>query len=219
MSERREPAPAAVALLAAAAFGAACFTHEVLGHAGACLLEGGVVTRLTSVYFHCRGGGVPVDLAGPGANGMAGMLAAGALRARRWGPRARVGLALAAAFDLFWVAGCLLASAIAATSDFILAARLAASVIDAAEIVARALLCVAGIAVGMLTCRMLSRQSLAPGTLRLAYGAAGLTACGLALCFGGPVAPALREAALESFGAMAWLWCVPAARARSHAAW
>lgn len=212
-----EPSPTAVALLAATAFGVACFTHEVLGHAGACLLESGVVTRLTSVYFHCRGGGVPVDLAGPGANVVAGMLAFGALRAWRWRPGVRASLAFIAAFNLFWVAGCLLGSAIAATGDFALAARLTAHGSSAAEILARALLCASGIAIGMLTCRGLSRQSLSPRTLRLAYGVAGITSCGVMLCFAGPIVPGLREAALESFGAMAWLLFVPAARSPDHA--
>lgn len=188
-----------VAVLAALAFSATCFTHEVLGHGAACLAGGGSVTRLTSVYFACRDGGLLADLGGPGAN--LALAAVGATLLRGRGAIRGSGLALLCAFNVFWVAGCLLASAVAMRSDFAYAARL----LGPGEVPARVLFGACGIGLGMLACRLLARHHWTRRALWLAYGVAGIVACGAALCFAGPVLPALREAALEGFGAMAWL--------------
>jgi hypothetical protein len=192
----------AVATLAALVFLIACFTHEVLGHGVACVAGGGVVTRLTSVYFACRGGGVLADLGGPGANLVLAGVSLALLRGR--GAIVGGGLALLCACNVFWVAGCLVESAVAMRSDFAYAAH----VLGPGEAPARVLCGVAGIGLGLQACRLLARRHWPRRALWLAYGAAGTVACGVALCFAGPALPALHEAALEGFGAMAWLLLV-----------
>ncbi len=107
-----------VAAIAALAFIVACSSHEVLGHGAACLSEGGRITLLTSVYFHCENAGVTTDLAGPSANLLLGSGAYVLLEKRDWSSNVRHVLVLTLAFNLFWLAGCMIVSAAANKSDF-----------------------------------------------------------------------------------------------------
>jgi hypothetical protein len=193
-----------VAACAALAFTSACMAHEVLGHAGACLAGGGTVTTMTSSLFACSPGLLLADLGGPCANLVVAAACLLSLRGRRPGSIARLLLVLAAAFNLWWLAGCLLKSAVATHGDFAYAARLAGG----AQAPLRTLFGLAGFGLGVATCRMLGRQQLTREALWLAYGVAGAAACVSALSAIGPIGPALREAALESFGGMAWLGLV-----------
>lgn len=189
----------------AIAFAGACVSHEVVGHGAACLAEGGAIARLSSVYFHCTGGGLVADFGGPAGNVLAGVVCMGALRSRSWTAAVRVGLVLGLAFNILWLAGCLLWSSAAGQSDFALAARL----FGPGEVVARVVFAAAGVALALFACRVVVRQGLPRPVVRLAYVAAGSISCASALFYAGPVLPALREAALEGFGAMAWLLFVP----------
>ena len=197
----------------ALAFVAACVAHEVVGHGGACLLGGGTIDRLSSVYFHCSGADLPADLGGPVASAVLGLAALALLRRGQRGAAARAFLAFSFAINLLWVVGCLLWSSLAAQSDFAYAARL----LGRWETAGRIVLGVAGIGLGVFTCRVLARQRLPRQALRTGYVTAGLVSCIAALLYAGPVLPALREAFLEGFGALAWLLFVPGVGASSHA--
>jgi hypothetical protein len=193
-----------MAACAALAITSACVVHEALGHPGACLAGGGTVTTMTSSLFACSPGLLLADLGGPGANLLMAVAGVLLLRGRRPGSIARLVFVLAAAFNVLWLAGCLLESAVAARGDFAYAARLAGG----AQAPLRTMFGLAGVGLGVATCRMLGRQQLTRKALWLAYGVAGAAVCASALFNANSVAPALREAALESFGAMAWLLLV-----------
>jgi hypothetical protein len=186
------------------AFTVACFAHEVAGHAGACLAGGGAVAHVTSALFACRPGLLLADLGGPFANLLLAAASLSLLRARRPGTATHLVLLLVAAFDVFWLAGCLIEGAALVRGDFAYAVRLS----GAAQLPVRAGFGIVGVGVALAMCRLLGRQGVAPGTLRLAYWVAGTVACASALFATGPIGPALRETGLESFGAMAWLWVV-----------
>ncbi|WP_051378725.1 hypothetical protein [Derxia gummosa] len=192
-----------VAVIAVLAFALACAAHELLGHGAACAASGGTIVELNSVRFRCAGGGLAADLGGPLANAWVGLGGLGLLRVRRWSPAATLALELGVAFNLLWIAGCLLWSAIAGRSDFAFAIRMAA---DGAP-GARGLLALAGVMLGRFTLR---RLTLSRAMARLAWLAAGTACCVSVLLCAGPLLPLLREAALEGFGAMAWLLFVPA---------
>lgn len=193
--------PVDVAACAALAFTGACVAHEVLGHGGACLVGGGAVMTLTSSLFACSPGLLLADLGGPAANLLMAAACVPLLRGRPPGSLARLVFVLATAFSVLWLAGCLLESAVAARGDFAYAVRLAGD----AQVPLRTMFGLTGLGLGVATCRMLGRQQLTREALWLAYGVAGAAACMSALFIVEPVGPALREAALESFGAMAWL--------------
>lgn len=65
-----------------------------------------------------------------------------------------------------------------------------------------------GACVGALACRQLGQQPIARSTYWLGYAVAAIAACGSALASGPLIEPAMREAALESLAAMAWLWLI-----------
>lgn len=111
--------PAMPALIGLLAYASADVVHHVLGHAGACLALGGRLSSLTSIHVTCTVTGTAVDLAGPLANLLAGVVAAVAARAyRQASSPARLFLALAAAFNLFWFALQLVFSAASRTDDW-----------------------------------------------------------------------------------------------------
>jgi hypothetical protein len=193
-----------VAASAVLAFVAACFAHEVAGHAAACLIGGGTVVQVSSSIFACRPGTLLADLGGPCANFVLGLASLILLRGRRRGTALHLVLALSVAFNMFWVSGELLMSALVARDDFAYAAR----IFCVAQIPVRGIFGALGIALVVRTCRLMGKQDLPRSALRLAYCVAGAAVCASAIFAAGPIGPALREAALESFGAMAWLWCV-----------
>ncbi len=100
------------------------FTHEGLGHGGACLALGGRIQLLTSSLFHCGRTSPLIDMAGPAANLLLGAaaLALGAMAApRRTG--LRLFLILVAAFSLFWDGGYLVQAMLIRDGDSYFAAR------------------------------------------------------------------------------------------------
>ena len=96
-----------------------CAAHEVVGHGGMCIIAGGHINLLSSVYFRSTGGGALTDAAGPLMNLIVG---AGCwFLLRRWTAPPilwRLFLVLAMAFNLFWGAGCFILSAVTNTGDW-----------------------------------------------------------------------------------------------------
>jgi hypothetical protein len=193
-----------VAASALFAFVGACIAHEVVGHSGACLIGGGIVAQVSSSLFKCDPGTLISDLGGPGANLIAGLISLIGLRGRRRGTALHLVLAFSAAFNMFWLAGELIISAVLARDDFAYAARS----FGAARYFVRAIFGAGGISLAIMTCRLLAHQGLSRNMLRLAYCVVGTAVCLSAGLHASPIGPALREAAFESFGGMAWLLCV-----------
>jgi hypothetical protein len=107
---------ATVVALGLLAYASADVAHHVFGHGGACLTLGGHIRSLSSVYVDCSLRGANIDLAGPLANLLIGLLAAAlGVRARE---RARLFWALVAGFNLFWCTGQLIYGALTVKDDF-----------------------------------------------------------------------------------------------------
>jgi hypothetical protein len=197
--------------IAALTFITACFFHEVLGHGGACLLGGGQITLLTSVYFHCDIGSVITDLGGPFANLLLGLAAYALLEWRNWSANLRQILVLTIAFNFFWFAGCILESAVVDKSDF---AYFLHTLNITPSWLGNLTLGIVGLLVYWFSMKIISKHAYQRSSLVISYVVAGLVSCGAALFFMGSVVPALREAALESFGSAAGLLLI--ARKKSH---
>lgn len=189
--------------IAVLAFIAACVAHEAIGHGGMCIATGAHVTLLTSVYFHCSNGGPLTDAAGPVMNLMVG--AACWLWLKSWStpsPQWRVFLVLTMALNLLWGAGYFVYSAVTDSGDLAFVLRDLALQPHSLWL---SLMGVLGVCLYYGSVRLVASQ-LPPGIpLLTAYLAAGGVSCIAALFFSGPVLPALRDAAFESFGAASGL--------------
>ncbi len=196
------------AALSAIAFVTACTAHEAIGHGGMCLANGGHVTLLTSVYFHCSNGGPLIDAAGPTANLVVGAICWWLARARAASPAVRLLLVLTMAFNLFWGAGYFIFSAATNSGDW-------AFVLRQLELepswLWRSLMGALGVVIYAISLRAIVRSWPAGVSYGVAYFAAGVVACCAALFYAGPTLPAVREAAQESFLAAIGL-LVPAFR-------
>jgi hypothetical protein len=107
---------AAIGLLA---YASADIGHHVFGHGAACLLLGGRIISLTSVFVNCSLRGTTIDLAGPFANLVIGVLALVAVRMAARAPvTARLFCILVAAFNLLWFALQLVHSAAKRVDDW-----------------------------------------------------------------------------------------------------
>lgn len=108
---------------------AACIVttdHEAIGHGSACLLLGGRIKLLTSVYFDCAGSRASVAACGPLGNLIGATLAWLALKILPAGrPRLRLLLLLVMAMEFFWEAGYMLYSMALGEGDYAIAARAA----------------------------------------------------------------------------------------------
>ena len=115
------PTVGAVALIAMCLV---TFSHEGLGHGGACLASGGHVELLSSSLFRCDRPSPIIDAAGPLTNLLVG-LAALALRLRVPVERAglRLFLILVTAFSLFWEGGYLVQAMLLRDGDLYFALR------------------------------------------------------------------------------------------------
>jgi hypothetical protein len=168
--------------IAALAFITACVAHEVAGHAAACLMLGGHVTLLTSVYFRGVGAGPLVDAAGPLMNLAAGLACLAAARTRPEGSPSRLFFGLAMIINLSWCAGCFLESAVTGHGDWgYVLSRLG------------------------LEPRWLWRIGLGAAAAVLysvveSYFVAAAVCCASVLFYSGPLGHALREAVIEGFG-------------------
>jgi len=90
----------AVGILAAT-LAAVC--HETLGHGLGCIVVGGRITLLTSIYFRCLGATALTDAAGPLGNFVGGIAAFALLSLRTSGQTTRLFLILFGAFNLLWL--------------------------------------------------------------------------------------------------------------------
>ncbi len=102
------------------AYASADIAHHVLGHGGACLASGGHIRSLSSIYVDCTKLGTVVDLGGPVANLLVGVIALVAVRLRsgKSGEAMTLFLVLAAAFNLFWFFLPLVFSVLSRTDDW-----------------------------------------------------------------------------------------------------
>ncbi len=183
--------------IAAVAFITACVAHEAIGHGGMCLITGGHVTLLTSVYFRSTNGGPLTDAAGPLMNLIVGAACWSFARHRPRTSNSRLFFVLAMAFNLFWGFAYFIFSAATNTGDWAFVLRdLSLEPLWAW----RLLMGVIGAGMYVLSARAVSRQLPPCIPLLWPYLAAGLASCIAALFFTGPVMPALREAAKESLG-------------------
>jgi len=87
----------------AATLAAVC--HETLGHGLGCVVDGGRITLLTSIYVRCAGATALTPAAGPLGNFLAGVAAFAFLALRPTGRAAGLFLVLFGAFNLFWLFG------------------------------------------------------------------------------------------------------------------
>jgi hypothetical protein len=202
-SEEPSSHHATLAALGALAFVTACVTHEAVGHGGVCLATGGRITQLTSVYFQCSLRGPLVASAGPLMNLAVGAILWWVLRRRP--PRsvaARGFLGLAMAFNLLWGSGYFLYSAFSNEGDWSWVLRDLALEPRWAW---RWGIGILGLILYDRSIEWAAARFPARLPLLLPYLTAGALSCLAALCFAGPTLPALRQAALESFGASAGL--------------
>jgi hypothetical protein len=186
---------ATVAAILVIVFILTCTAHEVVGHGGMCKIVGGHINLVSSVYFRSTGGGVLTDAAGPVMNLIVGAICWFILR--RWmAPPIlwRLFLVLAMAFNLFWGAGCFILSAVTNTGDW-------AFVLRQLQLepvwVWRVVIGVIGVFIYRWSIRFLASQLPSGTPLFVPYLATGIFSCFAALFFFGPVAPAVREAALR----------------------
>lgn len=114
---RSDDAPT-IAALGLLAYLAADLAHHVLGHAMACRAVGGAVLSIAATAVSCSKTGAIIDLAGPAASLLTGLMAWMAARAFQSRPTARLFLILVAAFNLFWFEGQLAYSAAFGTDDW-----------------------------------------------------------------------------------------------------
>ena len=183
------------ALLGGLAFTTACVAHEALGHGGACLLKGGKVLLLTSVYFRCVPGLPVVDAAGPLMNLSVAAIAMLALRRLPATGYSRPFAALVVAFNALWGAGYFLFSAITYQGDWAFVLR---DLHVTHPWAWRVLLGVLGAWLYGNALRATSPYLPRGAPLAWAYVAGGAVAIASVLLFSGPTLPALREAAQES---------------------
>ena len=192
-----------VAAIAVLAFIMACVAHEAIGHGGMCIATGAHITLLTSVYSHCSKGGPLTDAAGPAMNLVVGALCWCALRS--WSspsPHWRLLLVFTMAFNLFWGAGYFVFSAITASGDLAFVVRDLALEPRWLWLLFMGAL---GVYLYSRSMRLVANGLPKDTPLLTVYLAAGAVSCMAALFFTGAVLPAVREAALESFGAAAGL--------------
>ena len=187
-----------ISAIAAVAFIVACVAHEAIGHGGMCLAIGGRITLLTSVYFRCTRGGPLTDAAGPLMNLIVGVACWSIARSRSLTSQSQLFFVLAMAFNLFWGGGYFLFSALLNTGDWAFVLReLSLKPLWLWRLSMGAL----GVAIYVGSARAADRYLPTGTPLVLPYLVAGMVSCIAALFFTGPVLPAVREAARESFEA------------------
>ncbi len=211
--------------LGAGAYVIADLIHEVIGHAGMCWLQGGSVSLLTSTYFKCNLNNLMVNIGGPVANILAGILFGLAfITFTRASGRTRLFLLLAMALNLFWGFGGMIYSGLLNVDDWsYLIDRLQPSWLW------RSALVVGGIYLYRTSLRIIAKMMPSIPTsdsgdysgerrrlILIPYLAAGIAAC-IAASFDvmGPLM-AIREAALETFAASAGFLLISGMPAKAH---
>lgn len=108
-----------VAAIGLLAYASADIAHHLFGHGAACLALGGSIISVSSIFVHCTLRGAPIDLAGPSANLVLGLIALLVTRAaRELSASARLFWILTAAFNLLWFSLQLVFSAATRTDDW-----------------------------------------------------------------------------------------------------
>lgn len=195
---------ATLGAIATFAFIIACVAHEVVGHGSMCIIVGGHITLLTSVYSHCSNGGWLTSAAGPlmslavGALFWAILWSALPALSIHW----RLFMVFAMAFNLFWGAGYFVKSAVTNDGDWAFVLR------DLAlqpNWLWRCLMGALGVYLYYRSIQLIAFYLPSGTPLVVPYLVAGAVACLAALFFDGPTLPALREAAQEGFGAVGLL--------------
>ena len=178
--------------------------HEAIGHGGTCILSGGSISLLSSAFFHSNNGNTLVDIGGPIANILAGILSLLLLNSyKNFSVQTRYFLILLMAFNLFWGTGGLIYSGITNKDDWsYLITGLQPSWFW------RTLLVVIGLILYYTTIRIASAKlMLITGDdsgrrkqlILVPYLAAGVSACFAALFDLSGSLPAIKEDALETF--------------------
>ena len=193
----------------------------MLGHAGACLAEGGRVVLLSSIFVDCTLHGSAIDLAGPFANLATGLLALALAYRASAASSARLFFALAAGFNLLWFGLQLAFSAATRTDDFAWPMQ----EFHLSEVSRYGLIAFGGL-LAVLSVRALARpfsvyarpKARARRIVVIAWLTAGIFACATALFDRHPVAAILHHAAPQSFVVSIGLWFLPEPAARTSAA-
>ena len=206
-----------LAAIGLVAYVCADIAHHALGHGVACLALGGQIRSLSSIFVSCSLTGAAIDLAGPFANLVVGLVA---LLASHFTPRARATrlfLVLAAAFNLFWFGLQLSFSAATRTDDW----AWAIEYFHIPEALRYSLVAVGALAY-VFSVRVISvamiRFAHPPGRAMIivvtAWITAGAIACATAAFDHHPAAAILRHAAPQSLLSSVGLLFVPARAAR-----
>lgn len=181
----------------------ATIAHEAVGHGSACLLLGGTITRLTSVYFRCSARSLWVAAGGPLGNLAAFAIAcAGFSLVPTRMARMKLFLLLLAAISIFWFAGYLIYSAVLNDGDFYFVAT---DLLGKPSLPIRAGSAVFGVGLyelGIRVTRSFAGQltqdtACARRLLMQSWLAASLSACIAALAYAPDPLLATRQAALE----------------------
>jgi len=102
LPETQDSLPTVVAI-ALVAYVTADIAHHGFGHGLMCWLQGGQIELLSSVFVRCSRTDLAIDLAGPGANLILGLIAAFTLRfTRRMSVSTELFYILLAGFNLMW---------------------------------------------------------------------------------------------------------------------
>lgn len=204
---------ATVSAIVSLAFIVACVAHEVIGHGGMCIALGSHIRLLTSVYSHCAEGGTPHAAAGPLMSLATGALfwAILARASSRLSVNWRLFVVFAMAFNLLWGAGYFVLSAVVNTGDWALVLR---DLAPEPKWPWRVLMGLLGVYLYYRTLRLVAFYLPPKTPLVFSYLVAGAVACAAALFYTGPTLPALREGALEGFGAAAGLLLIAYLNAR-----
>lgn len=188
--------------IAGLAFITACVAHEAVGHGGMCLTLGGRVRLLSSVYFRSPDAGPLVDAAGPLMNIALGLALVAVLqRAKRLREDWRMFLSLTMSLNLFWGFGYLLFTALTERGDW-------AFLLNSAAPAWRIVMGVTGIVLYLATMKIARPFLPRAMFLFVSYLSIGVVALAVTSLYAhGPVAPALKDAVLESLGVgFGWLW-------------
>jgi len=174
-----------VVAIALVAYVAADIAHHGLGHGLMCWLQSGQIELLTSVFVRCSRTALSIDLAGPIANLILGLIAALALRARsRMSVSSELFFILLAGINLMWFSIQLVFCVLTDSDDWawLLHASNSAPAVRYSLVAAGVLVYV--VAVRYLRIRM-ARFARPPGRARLivvaAWLSAGAIACATAI--------------------------------------
>ncbi len=100
-----------------------CSVTKPWGHGLGCVIDGGRITLLTSIWFRCHGGNTLTDAGEPIASLVGGLAAFALLPAARTNRISRLTLVLFGAFSVFWFAGQLIDHAVINRDDWAIIAR------------------------------------------------------------------------------------------------